>query len=380
MTNPALARLETLKGFLDADPDNPALLNDVGRTALEADDCEVALRCFEALEQIEQLDSETANLAGISAMRCNRQVQAQKWFSDALEEIPDDHGAKFNLAWSLALDGDLNSSAELLDEDITSTLPQAALLDMQVAHELGHFDEAGAKMDAYLAKHPDYGPLQAAASVLAMDVDRPDLARDAAIKGGEHPDALTTLGSLNLGDSQLEEAEAQFTRALATGKKNPRAEIGIGLVALSRGDHGSAARAIDAGAEQFGDHLGSWIAAGWAHFLAGDVDTARQRFQTAIDIDDTFGEAHGSLAVIHINDGEMTEAKRKAEVAGRLDPSSFSSALAKILLASADDQPERAKELLDRAMSTSILPDGKTLEQAIVQSMTGAKAGRNPTH
>jgi tetratricopeptide (TPR) repeat protein len=141
-------------------------------------------------------------------------------------------------------------------------------------------------------------------------------------------------------------------------------------VALARGDHASAASDIDDGAGQFGDHLGSWIAAGWAHFLAGNAEAATERFQRALDTDDTFGEAHGSLAVMDIVAGRVEEGKRRAEIATRLDPSCFSGALAKILITSSGGDTAKAELIMRRALGTSILPNGQTLEQAIIQSLS----------
>lgn len=362
-------KLKSLTQFLESDPKNPALLRDVAETALEANECELANSVFGRLNAVEPLEGEMANLAGIAAMRSGDQNAAREWYAIAEQEMPEDTGLQFNRAWSLALSGEFSASAELLNEDMTKSLPQAAMLDMQIAHELGAFEDAEAKMDAYLALHPEYPPLQAAASVLAMDVDRPELAREAALKGGEHPDAVTTLGTLDLGEFKVERAEAQFAKALATGHKNPRAEIGLGLVALARKDYTTAAVAIDKGAEQFGDHLGSWIAAGWSYLLAEEHEKARERFQKALDTDDTFGEAQGSLAVMDVLEGNMEEGERKAQIALRLDRQSFSASLASILIANAKDEPEAAQRILERALHTSVMPGGETLEQAIVQSM-----------
>ena len=371
MDHSARERLNSLRAFLEVDPRNPELLSDAARSALDAGEYEFAAQCFSTLDKIEPLEGENANLAGIAAMRSGSQEMAQRWFFRALEIAPYDHATRFNLAWSHALQGDFESSADFLDDEVVSALPQAAMLDMQIAHELGRFEDAEAKMHSYLNQHPNYQPLHAAASVLAMDVNRPDLARASALKGGAHPDALTTLASLDLAEHNIEAAKMHFEEALKSGRMNPRAEIGLGLVALASGDHLEAAHTIDKGAEQFGEHLGSWIAAGWAHLLTGDVNTAKLRFERAMEVDDKFGEAHGSLAIIDLLQGDTKSALRKAEVAGRLDPASFSAALAKVLLAEASGEPERARAILEHAMSTPILPDGRTLKQALAMSMTG---------
>lgn len=364
--------LEDLARFLESDPNNPELIADFAQAAGDAGDVALALEMYERLHALEPLSGDLANLAGIAAMRSGDQTKAQSWFALAKKQNPHDLGLRFNQAWSLALAGDFSGSAELLVEELTHALPQAALLDMQIAHQLGHYDEAQSKMDAYLKIHSDYPALQAASSVLAMDVDQHELAWQTALKAGDHPDALTTLGSLDLAEYNLDRAEAQFGEALTKSHHNPRAQIGLGLVALARKDYPSAAAQLDLGAQQFGDHLGSWLAAGWAYLLADDDKTARKRFETALELDDTFAEAHGSLAVLDVISGEIEVGQRKAEIASRLDRGSFSAILAHMLIANAKDNPGAVEKALKLALSQSVLPGGGTLEQAIIRSIAQA--------
>ena len=362
-------RLARLTGYLEADPENPALLGDCARAAIDAGDPELASGFYRRIDRLSPLEGAEANEAGIAAMRSGDQQAAQDWFARALAAQPGDAGVRFNLAWSMALAGDFAAAAGAVDDAMAEALPQAAMLDLQMCHELGRFDEAEAKLSRYLQHHPDYPPLNAVASVLALDLDQPDLAREAASKGGNHPDALTTLGTLDLGDRKLEQAREQFDRALAARPNNTRAEIGLGLVELADGNFAAATERLDRGAEQFGDHLGSWIAAGWAHFLAGDLAKATERFETALRHDDTFGEAQGSMAVVELLSGRVEEAKRRIEVARRLDRTAFSTALATILWEQSHGDPANADQIFRIAVSQPILPNGSTLMDELIKSM-----------
>lgn len=365
----AKARYERLRQYLEVDPDNIILLADCAQAALEADESDAAHSIFHRLDMIEPLVGALANAAGIAAMRSGNQLAAQSWFARVHDENPGDVGVRFNIAWSKALARDFEGAAAILNPDVIDALPQAAMLDLQITHELGHFDEATEKLENYLTRFGEYAPLQAAASVLAMDIDRPDLARASAEKGGDHPDALTTLATLDLGDRKLDEAKRQFEKALAMRPMNPRAEIGLGLVDLAEGKAHDAASRLDKGAEQFGDHLGSWIAAGWAHFIAGNLDAARDRFETAIRHDDTFGEAQGSLAVVELLQGDIEAATRRMEIARRLDRESFSGALAATLLEQSRGNQEKAEQIFRMALAQPILPDGSTLMNELVRTL-----------
>ncbi|QUL37951.1 tetratricopeptide repeat protein [Erythrobacter sp. JK5] len=125
---------------------------------------------------------------------------------------------------------------------------------------------------------------------------------------------------------------------------------------------------LDRGAEQFGDHLGSWLASGWAYFLAGDVATARARFEKALELDDTFGEGHGSLAALDAMAGDLEAARRRMEIARRLDNQSFSAALAGIVIAEAEGNPDRARRIFEIASSQPLSHDGKTLAQLLTRA------------
>lgn len=359
------ARLERLLGYRAHDPDNVALAVDCADAALAANRPELAHELLSALAAEGELGEAEANLAGIAAMRAGDQASAQEHFARLLEARPDDTALRFNLAWSLALAGDPKLALDTLDIATIDGLPQAAMLDLQLHHELGEFDEAEARMRAYLERFPGYAPLEAAASVLAMDIDDPELARACATRAGAHPDALATLATLDLGDNKLDRAEQGFVEALRLRQDNPRARIGLGLVKLAEGDSKASLEHLDEGAAAFGDHLGSWIAAGYAHLIAGDRATARERFTTARELDDTFAETHGALAAIDALDGDFEAAKRGMETALRLDRECFSAALAGVLIASAEGDAERAQKILQLALGQPIGTGGQTLAQAL---------------
>lgn len=357
--------LAQLLGYLESDPANAALLRDCAAGAMEAGDVTTADDCYTRLERATGLSDVETSAAGLAAMQNGRQARAIALFEALADTHPDDRAIRFNLAWSLALDRQFERAAALLDEATVAALPQAAMLDLQLAHERGDFDGAAAKLQPYLTAHGDYAPLQAAASVLAMDLDDEVLARQAAIAGGEHPDALTTLGTLLLGDGDSETAHSLLDRALAQNDRSPRAWIGLGLANLSLGATDEALRQIDHGAELFEDHLGSWIAAGWAHLIAGNREAAAGRFQRAMMLDDSFAECHGSLATIQILAGEIEAAERSIAVAFRLDRQCFSAAFARMLVAAAQGDGEQAGRILDRALDQSLDDQGRTLRQLL---------------
>jgi Tfp pilus assembly protein PilF len=148
--------------------------------------------------------------------------------------------------------------------------------------------------------------------------------------------------------------------------------IGKGLGLLTRGDTADGVAAIDRGAELFRTHIGSWVAAGWAHFTAHDYAAARARFERAMALDPNFAETHGGLAVLDIVEGRFEDGARACEVALRLDKNCFGAALAKSLLLQHRGHPQMAQKVINIAMSSPVGLKGETLGQMV------ASLGRGP--
>lgn len=351
-------RLSRLLLYLDADPDNPALLADAVNAALAIRDLDKAQALADQLRQVVPESIEGHYLASVVAMHRQDFALADRLLTPLLERDAQP-SIRFNLAWSRAMLGNKEQALELLDQATITTIAQAAMLKVQLIHEAGKFDEALALGKRALERFPDDSGLLAAMSTLALDVEDADLARQCADKAGDHPEALAAVGMLDLLDGDPETAGARFDRSLSIRQHNPRAWIGRGLAALVRHDPAAAARDIDQGAQQFGDHIGSWIAAGWAHYLAGDIAAATQRFERALSIDQRFAESHGSLAATDISIGNLDSARRRIRIAFGLDRQCFSAALAQVLLSS--DNPARAQEIVEQAMTTPLGKDGLTI-------------------
>jgi tetratricopeptide (TPR) repeat protein len=364
---PAQSRLDRLLPMLEADPANLALLADAAETAIAEQRPETASELLDRYAAIAALPPRETNLAGLAALQTRNYHRAAQLFGELVEAGVDEPAVRFNLAWACAMDKDFDRALELLDDGLARALPQAAMLQVQLLHDRGDFDGAAARAREYVEIHPSYGPLMAAVSVLALDVEDAELAAACAAKGGEHPDALTTLGTLALGEERATEALALFDRALERNSHVPRAGVGRGLARLLTGEAPDAAADIDRGAEMFGDHLGSWIAAGWAHFVNKDMASARARFEKALELDDTFAETHGSLAVLDLLDGNVEGAREKSEIALRLDRQCYSAALARSLLAAGAGDPEKARRIYDMAINTPIDGSGRTIGQALAK-------------
>lgn len=361
------ARLDMLLEFLEQDPANPALLTDAADAAVAARQPDVATRLMARLPHGARGDARQRHVAGLVAMQERRFEAAVALFAGLIEEGEAAPALSFNLAWALAMTGQKEAALDRLDAAAVAALAPAAMLKVQLLHEADRAEEAMAAARDAIVRHSDDPGLLAAVSVLATDAEDVTLAAACAKAAGDHPDALTTLGTLALTEDNATGARVLFDRALAANQDAPRAWIGRGLTKLLTGETADAASDIDRGAAIFADHLGSWVAAGWAHILAGDRGEARARFETALAIDDTFGETHGSLAVLDILEGNIAGARERAKISHKLDGSGYAGALAQTLLAAGNGDPAKARKILESALTAPIDGSGRTIAQALAR-------------
>lgn len=358
MDHVAKEKLDRLMGYLAADPDNATLLIDVIEAALAARAHEQAERLVEQLQALRPGSYEADYFASQAAM-IRRDFAGAAALLEPLVAAGAPPNARFNLAWSQAMLGRKETAKSLLDQATTDSLASAAMLKMQLMHEAGDVDAAFEFGKTAMERHPDDSGLLAAMATLSIDMEDIALARFCAEKAGDHPEALAAVGLLDLQDGNVLAARRAIEASLAVRNHNPRAWVGRGLIQLLERDPAAAALDMDRGAQQFGDHIGSWIGAGWAHYLAGEIDAAKDRFEHALAIDPNFSESHGSLAVIDAAKGDAESAKRRMVTALRLDRNCFSAVLAKIMLDAGN--PEVAKELIEKAFSTPLDDTGMTV-------------------
>jgi tetratricopeptide (TPR) repeat protein len=367
-----VSRYSRLLGFLDQDPDNLPLLADAASAAMEEGDPNAALALLDRYESLAPLPPPQLNLKGIAALADRRFEDAVATLTSLREAGEDAPAIRFNLAWALTMVGDHETALALLDDEAVAAGPRGASLKVGLLHRLGRPEEALESGIELARIHPADQSLMGALAIAAMDADRADLARLYGARAGTNHDGQTTLGLLLLDDGLTDESAAIFDRVLAGDAGNPRALLGKGLALLGRGDPASAGLCIDEAAENFGDHLGSWIAAGWAHYIRGDLDMSRARFETALALDDGFAETHGGLAVLDLAQGDVEGARRRADVALRLDRNCFAGALAKSLLLERDGKEKAARKVRQAALNFPIGVGGRSIAAALGTHLPGA--------
>lgn len=367
-------RLQRLLGFLDKDPDNEKLLADSASLALDEHGYELAAFLLDRQASTASLSPELMNLRGLAAINMGQFEEAAVAFGGLRDIGADDPAVRFNLAWAYAMQGRYADASDLLDDEAIGISARAPALKIQMMHHLEHYDEALEEGARLAELFPDNQELMGALATLAMDADKSDLARHYGAQAGDSSEGLAARGLFALDEASPDDALALFEHAIEVQPSNPRAWVGKGLGLLVTGKSEDAAVALQKGADLFGDHLGSWVAAGWAHFTGGDLGNARKCFDQAMAVDATFAETHGALAVLDLTEGKTESALEHAKIAQRLDRNSFGGALAQALLLEKSGHDEAAQKIVAKAMAAPVGIDGKSLAEALRSMAIGPKS------
>ncbi|OLL30853.1 hypothetical protein BTH42_14855 [Burkholderia sp. SRS-W-2-2016] len=357
-------RLERLLGYLDSDPTNVTLLGDAAACAFDAQRFDL---CDELLIRQQARGTSTPasmNLYGLCAMARGKFDEALRAFA-ALPDHDRNPVIRYNKAYAHAMLSQFDEATGLLDEDVWTAVPQAIALRMRALHHLGRLDEV-IELGKRYADHPEAGPEICGLLATAL-FDSEDVAGAAqfASRAMSLPDGLAVNGLLALNEGSSTEALALFSRALAIRPDNSRALLGTGLALLEQHRFEEAAQQIDTAALAFRSHAGSWVAAGWAYLLKGDLVQARARFEQGGSVDRGFAEVPGALAIVALKEGRLDDARAQTKIALRLDPGCLSAALAQALIEVQAGNQANANTLLDTALKRPIDAQGNTIERAL---------------
>ncbi len=147
--------------------------------------------------------------------------------------------------------------------------------------------------------------------------------RLAAEKGGTRPAVFHNLGFAYEQLGRLDEADAAYGEAATRAKTDPKIYLGWGIVALKRGDHGSAAGRLDRAKELFGAvPPPAWF---WARALtaaaAGEFELAETLAEEGAEAYPSHAALQNNLAVLRELAGDLPSAEDLIHAARKNEPS-----------------------------------------------------------
>jgi tetratricopeptide (TPR) repeat protein len=217
-------------------------------------------------------------------------------------------------------------------------LPVAKDMDGAVLQSLFEPESAAARPIEYVASYEGGEPAAKPAVAQAQEpVDPAQLDANVAaletlgyVQKGEggaaepsSPEIHNNLGRTLANAGKLDEAEAEFAKALELAPNDADALMNLGTVAALRGNPARAEHLVKQALRANPDHTGALARLGELRRDAGDLDEAARLFREALAIDDVSPELYLGLGDVLQRGGHYEEAEKAFRRVLELDPDSF---------------------------------------------------------
>lgn len=377
------AQLERYQSFLARDPDNTALLGQVADLQIRLGDLEDAqILLDEALDRQPDDAGLKYRLASIALTRSDGETAAHI-LRELLAAGVDAPGIRYNLAYAELMSGRPIEAKAQLERigDSVDEAPDTPLLLARVLHHLGDLEGAMHQARDYLQRQPQSAEALGVMALLNLDADQEDEARNwaeqALALNPENLESLVTLGSVALAQFEPERAGTCFRHAVERYPSSGRAWSGLGLLHMMQQDLPAAVEALKQSVRYMPGHIGTWHALAWAQLMSKDIQGGKESFQAAMDIDHSFGETHGGLAVAAVMENRDEEARDLIKRALRLNPMAFSARFAQSLLIAKAGDEGRAQRMIERILDSQIEEGSGTLKESLAKLLRQGKKERH---
>lgn len=358
-------KINQYKTFLEADPDNPELLLNIGDLYHTISNLEEATHYYE-----KSLSLSNSNIARsrIGSLKITQHQfnDAESIFKELLQDDQQQPALHYNLGltqfhlkkWSDSID---NFKMSLdLGNDMNGCLSYLT----RCYHHKQELRNARKFCNQWI-KESDSTTAKGYMALLEMDSGSPEQAlkraNDVLQLDPDNSDAAIVVGTSHIENQDIELAENLFNNVLNNNKDHPRALFGLGLTYMHRQQHDTAIVYMQQASTMMPDDTGMKIAIGWAQITSNQYDDAEKTFQECIDIDRNFAEGHGGLAYIYALKGKMEAAKKEMETALWLDPNSFGAVASKSVIIGYEEGNQKATEFLATALERSPGPGQKAI-------------------
>jgi tetratricopeptide (TPR) repeat protein len=358
-----IARYES---FLKVDPSNALLWTSMGDLYHQAGHFDQAIACFEkSLANNSDQAVPKGRIASVLISQ-HRFEEAERLLSELTQNGETHPAIMHNLGltlyhqrrWSDALEA--FSKSHQADPNQVSNLTYLAY----TLHHLGDTENALKYAELW---HSQASDIHSESYLALLEMDHGDMenahqrAEKVLAEDPENTDAAAVMGTYMVEQQDIEHAAKHFNRIIHNDPDNPRGWLGLGLIQLYQQKHTDAVRSLEKALTYMPDNTGTIATLGWAKLTNKDANGAEAEFRRAINTDNTFGEAHGGLAVSLIFLGRFDEAKHEIEVGKRLDPHGFGAVFAQSILLQLQGRKNLAQKLLARLLEQAPKPGGTPL-------------------
>ncbi len=375
----SVERLKRLLGFLERDPRNLQLVSDAAETALAAGDAVQAKQLIQRGLELAGGDNTGARFGFGNLLLAAHDYPAARALFDEMTAVMDHPAVRYNLAYAQFAEGMAVEALETLrqiPESQRTELPQYDLLLGKSLYYSLHYEMALEPLDRYLQKAPDDREGLALKAMVLFDAGQSVAAAALAKRVlGAFPDDLLAhlvLGSIALHENDPVSARAHLQQVVTLQPENGRAWSGLAFTDLRETKLVDARDHFVTAVRYMPNHLGTWHGLAWTQLLLGDLEAARAAATSAMELDRTFSENHGTLAVILIMDGRLDDAEQAIKRGLRLNPQSAASLYARGLLLGARGDAESGKKLIERIyVGAGMQKDAVRIAEALIQFRPG---------
>jgi Flp pilus assembly protein TadD len=340
--SPQTQRLQRLRGFLLADPDNTQLLRDYAREAASAGDLQACLSATKQLTLSDAAEAADFALMGAALRATGRAQEALTALGDGFERWPDDAALAIERAKTLLVTSDFEGALAVLPEEIEDPglAAEACAVQVKLHHHLGQLEEAVELGERFLRDRHNDPRVAANLIPVLLDTYRAEdalmLAQGLLSHGIDAYAAYEALATDALARHAPAEAAQWTAKALAKRQDDGRIWLLEGMARLRSGHAAQAVQALEQAVQLQPGHAGTHLALGWTHVMLQQLARAQACFEQAVQASPSFSEGHGSLAVVAALQGRQAEAKELVRKARRLDPACASILYAEAVLAGKD--------------------------------------------
>ncbi|MCO7223726.1 lipopolysaccharide assembly protein LapB [Pleionea sp. CnH1-48] len=350
-------RLNKLFSFWSSDKDNEVLVGDILEGCIQSGELNAALSFISGLPNNIRQQPLVAYKVGVLYLSTAQYEDAEATFQSMHEQMPEQLTIVYNWAYSIYSQSHFSRAYEvaLKIQEQWQECPEVMILLARCEHALGDLESAQKHLEMFLSFKGEHIEAQGLLSLIYTDL--------ASYENGYKVSKSVLVAE----PLQLEACIAFVTCALAIQKVdevinvlepalNAYSEVGRlwmlkGELCMLESRFDDALSSLNKAVSLMPAHIGSWHLMAWSQILIGEIESARESFISALNIDRNFSESHGGLAVTQIMLNDTESAKESTRRALGLDAKGMAGRYAQSLLLEREGEAEKAKALIEQVLA-----------------------------
>lgn len=340
-------RVESLRRYLEFDPQNLSLHIDLCDALLDSGQSEAAMTSAQAGLALHRDDAGLLYRLAVSERRLGNFSGARIALDQLIDAGVQAQAVLFELAGVLMqLQEPALAAAQyervVQDENHQNQFPDADFLLLRTLHQSGQVDAAITHAQKMIDTGTTDARVLGALGTLYLDANRfEEAGRLLTSHANQLSSDLTAPvqaelqsvgGFVALNNEDLVLAISHFEASLNCNGQFGRSLLGLGLARAASGDLPTAQHLLQQTVQAMPTHIGSWHALAWIQIAQDQFDAAEASFTAALELDRNFGDSYGGLALIAALHGDHTKARELCKVGYRLNKRSMNVVAAQLVM------------------------------------------------